>query len=207
MKPYRDRIKNETQTLHNMAERAGFNKSLMSGKATKESYCKYLTAKMQIFSALEEAINFHKTNEVIKKSFIDGMQRSQLIKQDIQKMGFDKLMQSTPLSSVQAYTYHIQRLSKKEPELLSAHIYTLYLADMAGGMIIKKILKSQYQFQEAELNAYDFHQFSDLKKFIMDYHQVIAQIVEQASLHDVFIEESKLSYILSMAMLIELEAA
>lgn len=205
MNSFIEKLRNETKLLHKMAERSGFNKSIFSGKANKESYCKYLNAKLQIYEAIEEAVKQNHSNEILSKCFIEGMERSAYIKSDIRKMGFENLLLEQKYSVVQSYLYHIQNLLEKSPALLSAHIYTLYLADMAGGGIIKQILKRQYQFNDDELNSYSFEKFPDLKEFISKYHQIIAQFVSEAHIENDFIEESKMSFILSTALLIELE--
>jgi len=203
MKSLKEQILNETATLHKLAERGGFNTVLMQGKATREMYGKYLLHKYHIYSALEDSLNKNKNIEVIQNFIFPELERTPTIKNDMDF--FIKGWQNQAmLSSVKSYVYHMIRLADNEPILLIAHAYNIYLAELSGGQIIKTILKKQYQFKDEELHTYEFDNINNTSEFKEEYHKRLEKYFGEHELKKDFIEEIKLSYIYSIASLLEL---
>lgn len=203
MKSLKEQILNETATLHKLAERGGFNAVLMQGKATREMYGKYLLHKYHIYSELEESLYKNNNIEVIKNFILPELERTPAIKNDMDF--FIKGWQNQEmLSSVKSYVYHIIRLADDEPILLIAHAYNIYLAELSGGQIIKTILKKLYQYKDEELHTYEFDKINNISEFKEEYHRRLEKYFGEDKLKKDFIEEIKLSYIYSIASLLEL---
>jgi heme oxygenase len=200
------KLKDATSKLHSIAENAEFNKNLLGETLTKESYCSYLISKYHVYSALEMAILSNKNNPAISKIYMPELERKRHILNDLKAI-LPELPEKFPLlSSTESYVYHLNMLSRNSPELLAAHTYTNYLAEMAGGMIIKRILISKHGFKESELSLYNFKDIDEFKDFQPKYHHLINEIVGLAHIEDAFIEESKLAYIFTTVSLMELVA-
>lgn len=198
------RLKNETAKLHSIAENAEFNKKIFKGNLTKEDYCFYLMNKYHIYSALEIAVLENKNNPAISKLYMPELERKRHIHNDIRSI-LKNIPEVFPMiSSTKSYVYHLNKLSQKAPELLIAHTYTNYLAEMAGGVVIKRILISKHGFKESELSLYNFIDLDKFSEFRTKYLSLINEIVVDDHLEDAFIEESKLSYIFSTVILMEL---
>ena len=198
------KLKHDTSKLHSIAENAGFNKNLFNGSLTKEKYGNYLMNKFHIYSALENAILHNKNSPAISKIYMPELERKRHILNDL-RLILPELPDKLPmLSTTESYVYHLNHLDQKSPELLIAHAYTNYLAEMAGGTIIKRILLSKYGFKEEELSVYNFNNLDDFKVFQPRYHKLISEIVSKNHIEKAFIEESKLAYIFITMVLVEL---
>ena len=198
-----EKLKDATSILHKIAERGGFNLELFKGNITKEEYGEYLLHKLHIYRSLESALNEQTSNNEISKIIFPELQRESSLIEDLRTLLGDNFESAPQLSSVGSYIYRIQTLATEKPLLLIAHAYTNYLADLSGGMIIKKILLEQYGYEASELKTYAFD-IPDIGKFKKEYHEILAKIIIENSMEAEFIEEVKLAYIFSIAALNEL---
>ena len=80
----------------------------------------------------------------------------------------------------------------------------MYLADLSGGAIIRKILEDKYGYAESALQAYSFPQIDDVAAFREEYRRTLGEIAGEAGIEDELIEEAKLAYIFSIVILLEL---
>lgn len=198
------KLKQDTAKLHSIAERAGLNKKIFDGSLTREQFSNYLISKLHVYSALENAILLNKNNPSVSKIYMPELERRGHILNDL-KLILSELPKEFPiLSTTQSYVYHLNKLAQSSPELLIAHSYTNYLAELAGGSMIKEILINKYGYKNSELSIFNFEGVSDFKSFQSKYHQLMNEIIQENHLEDAFIQESKLSYIFSTTVLIEL---
>lgn len=203
MDDFISKLKDATAKLHSIAEKAGFNKTIFGGTVTKETYGNYLMNKFHIYSAMEKAMQLNKNIPAISKIYMPEIERKQHILNDLKSILKEVPEKIPMLDTTESYVYHLNALSQNSPELLIAHAYTNYLAEMAGGSIIKNILITKHGFKDSELTMYNFNG-TDFKAFQPRYHSLVSEIVKEANIEDSFIEESKLSYIFSTTILIEL---
>jgi heme oxygenase len=201
---FHQELSDRTSVLHKIAERSGFNMVLFQGKATRETYGKYLLHKYHIYSALEASFNKLHADENISMFQFPELKRKEAITKDLNEFLGDGWKNEAKLNSVSSYIYRINLLAKENPALLIAHAYVLYFADLSGGFIIKKILKEQYKFNENELNAYNFSEVKDVADFKKNYLSLLQKLVEKNDLQEDFIEEAKLAYMFSTLSLLEL---
>ena len=197
-------LSEKTYLLHKIAERSGFNKILFEGKATRDTYGKYLLHKYHIYNAMESTMEGLINNDLLSKFLFPELKRKQALANDLNKFlgnGWDK---EDKLSSVSSYIYRIHKITDENPGLLIAHAYVQYFADLSGGFIIRKILKGQYNYADNELNAYDFNQIKNVDEFKKNYINLMNDLVEELQIEEEFIEETKLAYIFTISALLEL---
>ena len=197
-------LSEKTSALHKVAEHSGFNEVLFGGKATREMYGKYLLHKYHIYSELESAMSRFAKDELLSSFIFPELTRKELLVNDLDQFLGDNWKEEDRLSTVSSYVYRIREIAKEKPELLIAHAYVHYFADLSGGLIIKKILKEQYKYSDKELNAYRFDQVEDVNKLKKNYRSLINYMVEELHIEEAFIEETKLAYIYSISALVEL---
>jgi heme oxygenase len=200
MKDFSYELRNKTKSLHEVAERIGFNLELFNGNVSKELYLKYLLQKYETYVLLEQLF---KHNKELTDFLFKELNMSEKIKKDIFQIKKDTSL-SSKLDSVDSYRNYLIRLSEENPLLLLAHSYTLYFADLSGGQIIKNLLIEKYDYPLDILNTYEFKEIENISEFKKSYIEKIESIITKNNLEERFIEESKLSYIFSISILVEL---
>ncbi|MGG5460245.1 heme oxygenase (biliverdin-producing) [Clostridium sp. B9] len=201
-------IKNNSNDLHDVAEKTGFLKRLLEGKASKESYAEYLFNLYEIYKAIEINLEKNDKNEVVKNFTTKEVYRSEAIYKDLTFLLGEGLHTIRPLPSTKAYVARINELGEISPELLVAHAYTRYLADLFGGRTIYKMIKDFYKIEDEGLNYYQYEALEEgegMKGFIMDYHNKLNTIELNDQMKEKFINEVANSYIYNISISNELD--
>ena len=121
-------LKEQTQDLHEKAEKNPFAQLLLSGNINKKQYAKYLSNMWSIYSVLE---NIAESAGVLKG--IEDIKRTDAIKEDLLELNLNIDNQTLAPST---YMY-IQYLSKMDPKKSLAHVYVRHFGDLYGGQILK----------------------------------------------------------------------
>ncbi|WP_373601584.1 biliverdin-producing heme oxygenase [Paraclostridium bifermentans] len=198
-------IQNNTKRLHSMAENTGFIKRLISGEATTQTYGEYIYNLYFVYKAIEENLEKHKDNEVLKEFITPEVFRAESLLKDSKFLLEGNLDSIEICDSTKVFVNRLNEISKTDPNLLVAHAYTRYLADLFGGRTIFNIVKEKYNIEDDGLNYYMFDDISDLKAFVMYYHQKLNLINLTDEEKDRFLNEVSLSYIFNISISNELE--
>lgn len=201
-------IKTNSNDLHTVAEKTGFLKRLLEGKASTESYGEYLYNLYEVYKALEANLEKNKENKVVKNFVIPEIYRASAIHKDLSYFLGERLNTIKPIASTKAYVDKINELGETSPELLVAHAYTRYLADLFGGRTMYGIMKTLYNVDEARLNYYKYDNLNDgpeMKNFVMNYHNTLNNIELDDQMKEKFINEVANSYIYNIAISNEID--
>ena len=201
-------IKNNSNDLHAVAEKTGFLKRLLEGKASTESYAEYLYNLYEVYKAIEVNLEKCKDNQVVKDFVLPEIYRAEAILKDLKFLLGENLNTIKPLASTRAYVARINEIGETAPELLVAHAYTRYLADLFGGRTIYGMVKDLYKIDEEGLNYYKYETLSDgpeMKGFIMNYHNKLNNIELNEEMKERFINEVANSYVYNIAISNELD--
>ncbi|BAB79920.1 heme oxygenase (biliverdin-producing) [Clostridium perfringens] len=200
-------IKNNSNDLHAVAEKTGFLKRLLEGKASTESYAEYLYNLYEVYNAIEVNLEKCKDNKVVKDFVLPEIYRAEAILKDLKFLLEENLNTMKPLASTRAYVARINEIGETAPELLVAHAYTRYLADLFGGRTIYGMVKDLYKIDEEGLNYYKYETLSDgseMKGFVMNYHNKLNNIELNEEMKERFINEVANSYVYNIAISNEL---
>ena len=201
-------IKNNSNDLHAVAEKTGFLKRLLEGKASTESYAEYLYNLYEVYKAIEVNLEKCKDNKVVKDFVLPEIYRAEAILKDLKFLLGENLNTIKPLASTRAYVARINEIGETAPELLVAHAYTRYLADLFGGRTIYGMVKDLYKIDEEGLNYYKYVTLSDgpeMKGFVMNYHNKLNNIELNEEMKEKFINEVANSYVYNIAISNELD--
>lgn len=201
-------IKNNSNDLHAVAEKTGFLKRLLEGKASTESYAEYLYNLYEVYKAIEVNLEKCKDNKVVKDFVLPEIYRAEAILKDLKFLLEENLNTMKPLASTRAYVARINEIGETAPELLVAHAYTRYLADLFGGRTIYGMVKDLYKIDEEGLNYYKYETLSDgseMKGFVMNYHNKLNNIELNEEMKERFINEVANSYVYNIAISNELD--
>lgn len=198
-------IKEKSSLLHTASEQTGYIKKIVDGKATIEGYGEYILNLMEMYKSIENVLEKNKDNDIIKPFVTPELYRSEYIKKDIDFLLGDKLNSIKILSSTEACVDRIECIGKKKPELIIAHAYTRFLADLFGGRTFFSLLSSKYGIKNEGLNYYTFDKLGDMKEYIMEYHNKLNSANIDNSLKSDLINEISNSYIYNLAISNELD--
>ena len=201
-------IKKNSQDLHAVAENTGFLKRLMDGQASVEGYAEYLFNLYEIYKTIEFNLEKYSHNPVVKEFTTVDVYRSEAIYKDLKVLLGEKMNSMQLLASTKAYIDKLNELGRSNPELLVAHAYTRYLADLFGGRTIYKTLEQVYKVDYDALNYYHYEALNEdegRKEFIMEYYEKLGKIKLNDILKEKFIDEVSNSYIYNISISNELD--
>lgn len=200
------KIRRSTSSLHNASEHTGFIKRIVDGNACKDSYAEYLFNLSAMYKAIEDTIEKNVSNEVIKNFSTKELYRYELIQKDLEFLLGDKLDDMTLLPSTKAFIERVEEIDKTNPELIIAHAYTRFIADLFGGRTFISLLSVNYKIQKEGLNYYNCDQIKDIRSYVMNYASKINNINLSEELENKLINEVSNAYIYNLAISCELEA-
>lgn len=177
------KIKYESESLHDMAEHTGFIKRLFDGNANKETYGKYIYNLYAIYNAIET--NLEENNKIVSNFALPEVYRSQQLLKDVKSLFMYYCKNIPLLKSTQVFINRINYVGKQNPELLIAHAYTRYLADLFSGRTIFEIIQKHYNLANNSLNYYIFPEIKDFKSFLMNYHTKLNELNFSESMQSV----------------------
>ena len=152
------------------------------------------------------ALDKNENNEIVKPFVTRELYRSELMRKDLKFLLGDKVDSIKLLASTEACVAKIEELSEKNPELVVAYAYTRFLADLFGGRTFLSLLSTSYKISGEGLNYYNFPEITDLRGYVMKYHNMLAGINLPEEKKIDFINEVNNAYIYNLAISNELEA-
>lgn len=198
------KIREKTNLLHSAAEHSGYIKRLVDGNGTKKGYGEYIFNLHAIYKSIEEGLEANKDHEMVKEFVTPELYKAELIQQDMAHILDNEQEKLQLLSSTEACVARIHEISKNSPELVVAYAYTRFLADLFGGRLFYQLLGSKYGIAEEGLNYYKC-ELDDLKTYVMQYHNKLANAKLTQEQQGMFINEINNAYIYNIAVSVELE--
>ncbi|MEG2738495.1 biliverdin-producing heme oxygenase [Clostridium sp.] len=208
MNTFMKNIKVNSQNLHDVAENTGFLKRLVDGNASVEGYSEYLFNLYEIYKTIEFNLEKYSDNPSVKEFATIDVYRSEAIYKDLKILLGEKMNSMKLLASTKAYVDKLNEVGRSNPELLVAHAYSRYLADLFGGRTIYKILENVYKVDYNALNYYQYEALNEdegRKDFIMEYYTKLNNIELSDVLKEKFLDEVSNSYIYNIAISNELD--
>lgn len=200
------KIRKNTETLHHASENSGIIKRIVDGTASVKSYAEYIYNLKAMYKAIEEAIENNKDNENVKAFSTPELYKSHLIEKDLEYFLKDSTEKYELLASTVACVERIKEISTKNPELLVAHAYTRFMADLFGGRTFVPLLGQKYGITEEGLNYYNCEGVGEIMPYVMGYGMKINNMNLSEELQEKLIVEVSNSYIYNMAVSQELES-
>ncbi len=199
-------IKNDTNALHLAAEKSGFIKRLLEGKASKEGYIEYIYNLYAVYEAIEDSLDKHSEHEGIKHFITKELYRAKLIKKDLDVLAGDKLSEMKLLPSTKACIARIREVNEKHPELIVTYAYVRFIADLFGGRLFPEVLTKSYDISSDALNYYVQPDIGNIRDYVMGYHKNFEKLNLTGDMQDLFAIEISNVYIYNLAISNELDA-
>ncbi|KAL3670354.1 hypothetical protein V7S43_004664 [Phytophthora oleae] len=157
--PLTEQMRAATREIHNVSDTL-VNLKLVVALTDKQLYGRALMLFYYVYAQLESAIEKHKDHEAFKGLYesLPEIARADGISKDLRfYLGEDWSTKFQPTQAVQDYVTHLKELGEKDPVLVLPYCYHMYMAMLAGGMMIKKLVKRSFAPPEGEgLNCFAF---------------------------------------------------
>ncbi len=201
-------IRDATSTLHAISERSGVVADLLHGRASREDYVRYLAQLQRVYHVLERTLDLHADHPAVAPLRAPELYRNEAIEHDLERLaGMDWRDDHLLIASTIVYTRHLQDLAENAPELVGAHAYTRYLADLSGGKIQRKVLSEQYGIGDDALTAYRFDRIDDEGAFVRDYLRAIDLLDLDEDQQRRFVDEVRMAFVLNLGLSMEVAGA
>ncbi|GLD97076.1 hypothetical protein PINS_up005759 [Pythium insidiosum] len=136
------------------------NLKLVVALTNKELYGRALLLFYYVFAQMETSLRAAKNDEALKglQEILPDFERADAFAKDLAfYLGDDWSTKYSPTSAAKDYVNRIKEVEKQNPELLLAYFYHMYTALLAGGQMVKKMVKRSFDLKEsAGLEVFEF---------------------------------------------------
>ncbi|GAB9472160.1 Serrate RNA effector molecule [Globisporangium polare] len=154
-----DEMRAATRQVHDISDKL-VNVKLLIALTNNELYGRSVLLFYCVYAQLEASIEACKEHESLRElhQLLPQFARADKIAKDLKFfLGEDWSDKFKPTPAALAYVKHLKELEKKNPTLLLSYFYHMYTALLAGGQMIKKVVKKSFDPPEGEgLNTFDF---------------------------------------------------
>lgn len=199
------KIRKNTGALHSAAEHTGIIKRIVDGNASVDSYAEYLFNLSAMYKAIEDTIESNIDNSIVKEFSTKELYRYELIEKDLEYFLKDKENKFELCASTVAFIEKVKEIDNTNPELIIAHAYTRFIADLFGGRMFVDLLSDKYKVPVEGLNYYKCDQIKDIRSYVMNYAMKISNMNLSEELETKLIDEVSNAYIYNLAISCELE--
>lgn len=146
------RLKEETRSLHALAERSGVMGELIRGRLGLSRYCALLSNLRTVYAALEAGLD---RNPPDSRLWRPELRRLAALERDLHHLRATTCCDDEPLTAAAtAYEARLRVLAERDPKRLLAHAYLRYLGDLHGGQMLARMVRQQFRLEGAEGTAF-----------------------------------------------------
>lgn len=199
--PLADRLRHETRSVHEAAERSQLMSALSSGTLPLPRYTALLAQLHHVYDALESA-----TRDMRSSRFAclldERLDRADAIARDLEFLGG---VPAPATAGTAAYVARIARVADEEPVRVIAHHYTRYLGDLSGGQVVASVLQRHLGVRGPEgLEFYHFD-IGPLPHYKRSYRDKLDSMCADQTEEDGVVDEARCAFALNIALFDSLE--
>lgn len=200
-------LRTATRTQHEQAEGTSFIGRLMAGELTVAAYADLAAQHHTIYTALEEAEAFVRTDPAGRTVVFDELPRVAALEADLAVLVGPRWKDEIRvLPATLRYAERLRTVAGTWVGGYVAHSYTRYLGDLSGGLAVKAILQRSYGVADDAVNFYTFPAIPKPKLFKDEYRARLDALPFDAAERDRVAEEARLAFDLNTALFAELGA-
>jgi heme oxygenase (biliverdin-producing, ferredoxin) len=159
-----DRLQERTAALHREAERSGFFRAMLQGRASREGYALFLFNLLPAYRELECKLEGGGGDAAASALALPALYRSAAIVADLRTLCGAEGDRRPPLLP-QGAAYRDRVAAAAGGGRLLAHAYVRYLGDLNGGRILRRVLARAPGLEPEALGFYDFPGVADADRF------------------------------------------
>lgn len=138
------RLRDETQSLHHLAEQSGVMRQLLQGRLDAHLYCLLLRNLHALYEGLERALDRHAASASVSPVRFPLLFRATALREDLDYLQGKDWPSLSIAETMTAYVAHLETLCEEQPGLLAAHAYVRYMGDLSGGQLLRAIVSRSY---------------------------------------------------------------
>lgn len=190
---------------HEAAEGSVFMDRLLAGGIAEQTYLDYLGHLREIYAAMEEVGNTHRSDAAVSAVHDPALERVAAIEADIafwsQRTGAAPADPGSPATKAYVERLHA---SADWGGFFVAHHYTRYLGDLSGGQAIGAILTREYGLTGNGVEFYAFPEIAKPKLYKDAYRERLDALDFTPEQKHAVVEEVKVAFGLNQALFTEL---
>ncbi|KAL7681637.1 putative hem oxygenase [Plasmopara halstedii] len=147
-----EQMRAATSEIHNISDNL-INVKLVIALTDKQLYGRALMLFYFLYVQLEAVIRKHKDHEAFcgLNDILSKIATADGIAKDLRfYLGEDWNFTNQPTQAVHDYIKHLKELKEKNPVLVLPYCYHMYMAMLAGGMMIKKLVRRSFALPEGK---------------------------------------------------------
>lgn len=146
-----------TRALHARAERAGFVRELLAGRATLAAYALWLRNLWPAYAALERALAAAPHDSPLAALADPRVMRAPALESDLVALAGAHWRRTLPeLPAGAAYAHRVEAAARAGAARLAAHAYVRYLGDLNGGSVLRRLVSRTLGLENEALRFYAF---------------------------------------------------
>lgn len=197
-----------TRALHLQAERTGFVREMLRGRAGRDGYVLYLRNLLPVYRALEEGLEGHRSTPGLGLFAQPALYRTQALESDLIGLAGPGWHDAVPiLQAGQRYAQCVEAAAEGTGTGLIGHAYTRYLGDLSGGQILSRLLAKALALSPATLAFYAFPGIPDVEAFKASYRDWLDDAADSIDAVDGLLDEAALAFELNIDLSSAVQAA
>ncbi|MBN6034875.1 heme oxygenase (biliverdin-producing) [Amycolatopsis sp. 195334CR] len=204
LRPFSESLRNSTKAVHERAHHSSYMDALLSGSLTLEGYGLLAAQYYFIYRALEQVTDAMAGDPVGGDFVIDELRRLPALEADLAfLLGENWAEKIEPVPATTAYVARLGRMTDWAGGYV-AHHYTRYLGDLAGGQVVRALLKKTYDVTGPGALFYDFESAGSPSAFRKRYRALLDAAPWGVDERRRIIDETLMAFELNIAVLADL---
>jgi heme oxygenase (biliverdin-producing, ferredoxin) len=203
--PFSQALRRATAASHERAHHCTYMSALLGGTLTRDEYALLAGQLWFVYEALEQASDALAGDPVAEPFVIDELRRLPGLATDLAfLLGPAWRSRITALPATVAYVDRLREVSAGWAGGYVAHHYTRYLGDLAGGQVVRAVLRRVYGIDGAGALFYDFDPIGSPAAFRRRYRAALDDAPFDAVERRRVADEAVRAFELNIALLTQL---
>ncbi|MGH3520713.1 MAG: heme oxygenase (biliverdin-producing) [Haloechinothrix sp.] len=198
-------LRSATREVHDRAHHTSYMKALLAGALTLDGYARLAAQYYFVYRTLEEATLAMRHDPIGGRFALDELTRLPALSRDLAFLlgpGWKVTIDPSPATT--RYCQRMRAVAFDSSGGLVAHHYTRYLGDLAGGQVVRALLKNAYGITEDGALFYRFDGIGNPHAFRTRYRSLLDSSPWSARERRHIIDEAVLAFELNIAVLADL---
>ncbi|HVV11650.1 biliverdin-producing heme oxygenase [Amycolatopsis sp.] len=168
--PFSTTLRESTRNVHERAHHSRYMQALLDGELPLDGYARLAVQYFLIYQAIEAASDTLRDDPAAGPFVFDELRRVPALRADLEFLlgpGWENRLE--PVPATEDYVRRIRKVAFDWPGGYVAHHYTRYLGDLAGGQVVRALLKKAYDVEGAGSLFYDFDAIGSVPAFRKRY--------------------------------------
>ena len=203
--PFSATLRESTRTVHERANNSRFMVRLLDGELPLEEYARLAAQYYFIYEAIESASDTMRGHSTGGPFVFDELRRLPALAADLEFLaGPDWPAGIEPVPATEDYVGRIRTVAHDWAGGYVAHHYTRYLGDLAGGQVVRRLLKDTYDVEGPGALFYHFDDIDSVPAFRKRYRALLDSTPWDTGERALIVNEVRVAFEFNIAVLADL---